>query len=487
MAGPRLVLLTGATGYVGGRLLRALEERGERVRCLSRRPGVLAGRVGARTEVVGGDVRRPETLTSAFDGVDTAYYLVHSMTAATPFVAADRSAAEVFAAAAHAAGVRRIVYLGGLGSGRLSPHLASRQEVGRVLRDSGVPTVEFRASIVLGSGSASFDMLRALVERLPVMITPRWVTSRSQPIAIEDVLAYLLAALDLDGDRSVVYEIGGANAVTYRELMLEYARQRGLRRLLLPVPFLSPRLSSLWLTLVTPVHAGIGRDLVESLRNDTVVHDTSALQDFGVRPRTVAEAVARALQNEDRAIAETRWSDEAVAPEQPFGGRRFGSRLVDVRARTIPRPPAIAFAPVQRIGGSVGWYYARPLWGMRGLLDALVGGPGLRRGRRDPVGIRVGDTIDFWRVERFEPDSVLRLRAEMRLPGRAWLQFEVAPAQGGGSILTQTAIFDPAGLAGLAYWYGLWPVHRVIFEGMARRIAAAAAGDAAVPLASVAR
>jgi uncharacterized protein YbjT (DUF2867 family) len=419
-------------------------------------------------------VGRPETLASALAGVDTAYYLVHSMSAATPFARADRDAAEAFGRAALDAGLRRIVYLGGLGAGRLSPHLASRQEVGQVLRASGVPTVEFRASIVIGSGSISFDMLRALVERLPAMVTPRWVESRAQPIAIEDVLDYLVAALDLEADGSRVYEIGGADAVTYRELMLEYARQRGLRRLLVPVPFLSPRLSSLWLALVTPVHAGIGRTLVESLRNDTIVHDTRALVDFPVRPRSVSAAIARALANEDRALAETRWSDEAVAPAQPYGGHRLGSRLVDTRTRTVRRPPAAAFAPVQRIGGRVGWYYGRPLWALRGLLDALTGGPGLRRGRRDPVGVRVGDTIDFWRVEQFEPDRVLRLRAEMRLPGRAWLQFDVAPAPGGASTLTQTAIFDPAGLAGLAYWYGLWPMHDRIFEGMARRIAEAA-------------
>ena len=327
-----LIALTGATGYVGGRLLHALEARGERVRCLSRRPEYLAARVGPGTEVVPGDVLRPRTLRPALEGVETAYYLVHSMGSGGSFAEADRKAAAAFGRAARAAGVRRIVYLGGLGEGDLSEHLASRQEVGRILRESGVPTIEFRASIVIGSGSASFEMLRALVERLPVMVTPRWVGTRTQPIAIEDVLAYLLAALDYEPDGGEVFEIGGADVCSYLDLMHEYADRRGLRRHMVPVPVLTPRLSSLWLHLVTPVYAGIGRELVDSLRNETVVNDPRALEVFPVRPRTSAEAVARALANEDNEIAETRWSDEALAPSPGYGGARYGSRLVDSRS-----------------------------------------------------------------------------------------------------------------------------------------------------------
>ena len=470
------IALTGATGYIGGRLLHGLEARGERVRCLSRRPDFLSARVGPRTEVVHGDVLRPETLRRALDGVETAYYLVHSMGSAGSFVQADRQAASAFAAAAHAADVRRIVYLGGLGRGELSEHLASRQEVGRILRESGVPTIEFRSSIVIGSGSASFEMLRALVERLPVMVTPRWVNTRTQPIAIEDVIAYLLAALDHQPEGGEIFEIGGADVCSYLDLMREYADLRGLRRRMVPVPVLTPRLSSLWLHLVTPVYAGIGRELVDSLRNETVVNDPRALQVFPLRVRTATEALARALANEDREIAETRWSDEAPAPSPRYGGARHGSRLIDSRTVTVPGPPAAAFAPIQRIGGDTGWYGAHRLWEARGALDVLAGGPGLRRGRRDPVGIRVGDTIDFWRVERFEQDRLLALAAEMKLPGRAWLQFEVEPNDTGGSTIRQTAIFDPAGVPGLAYWYTLWPIHNHIFGGMLRRIAAASTG-----------
>ena len=446
------------------------------MRCLSRRPEYLRASVGPSTEVVHGDVLRPETIRPVLEGVDTVYYLVHSMSSSRPFDEADRAAALAFAGAAKAAGVRKIVYLGGLGRGKLSPHLESRQEVGRILRASGVPAIEFRASIVIGSGSASFEMIRALVEKLPVMVTPRWVRVLAQPIAIEDVLAYLLAALDRDPSGGELYEIGGADRVTYLELMREYASQRGLHRTMIPVPVLTPRLSSLWLWLVTPVYAGVGRKLVDSLRNETVVEDSSALEVFPVVPRGARDAIARALAFEDREIAETRWSDEAFAETPSYGGVRRGSRLVDTRSITVAADPARAFAPIQAIGGGTGWYKGARLWRLRGLLDVLVGGPGLRRGRRDPVGLKVGDTLDFWRVEAFEQDRLLRLNAEMKVPGRAWLQFEVTPApDGAGSVVSQTAIFDPAGLFGLVYWYALWPFHGYIFGGMLEQLAAAAA------------
>jgi uncharacterized protein YbjT (DUF2867 family) len=446
------------------------------VRCLSRRPEYLQPRVSATTEVVRGDVLQPETMAPALVGVDTVYYLVHSMSSSRPFDEIDRAAARAFGAAAREAGVRKVIYLGGLGRGDLSPHLASRQEVGEILRASGVPTIELRASIVIGSGSASFEMIRALVEKLPVMVTPRWVRVRAQPIAIEDVLAYLLEALEREPEGGELYEIGGADRVTYLELMQEYARQRGLRRTMIPVPVLTPRLSSLWLWLVTPVYAGVGRKLVDSLRNETVVEDAGALDVFRVRPRGVRDAIARALAYEDSAFAETRWSDEAFAERTPYGGVRRGSRLLDARAMALPVPPAQAFAPIQRIGGETGWYKGALLWRLRGLLDVLVGGPGLRRGRRDPVGLEVGDTLDFWRVEAFEQDRLLRLTAEMKVPGRAWLQFEVSgDADGPESTISQTAIFDPSGLFGLVYWYALWPFHGYIFGGMLKQLAAAAA------------
>lgn len=471
-----LILLTGASGYVGGRLLARLERTGRRLRCLSRRPEQLRARVAPSTEVVEGDVQHPASLDAALEGVEVAYYLVHSMAGGADYRRIDREGAAAFGAAAARAGVRRIVYLGGLGEGPgLSAHLDSRQEVGRVLAASGVPTIELRASIVIGSGGTSFEMIRALVDRLPVMITPRWVDTRTQPIAIEDVIAYLVEAADVDLEGSRVIEIGGPDQVSYGDLMREYARQRGLRRLMVPVPVLTPRLSSLWLGLVTPVYARVGRELVEGLRNETVVRDPASARAFRVRPRGVREAIARALVNEDREFATTRWSDALSSGPRPrsFGGAAVGSRLIDSRVVRVPVPPEVAFVPIRRIGGRRGWYYANVLWRLRGLLDLPFGGAGTRRGRRDPDDLLPGDTVDFWRVEAIEPDRLLRLTAEMSLPGRAWLQFEVEE-QPGGSLIRQTAVFDPVGVLGRLYWYVIWPVHGMVFRGMIRGIATAA-------------
>ena len=472
-----LVLLTGATGYVGGRLLRRLEARGCRVRCLARRPEFLQARVGSQTELVHGDVLDGVSLAAGMRGVDVAYYLVHSMGSTGNFEEQDRQAARNFAAAALEAGVRRIVYLGGLGDdvNALSPHLRSRHEVGKILRMSSVPTIEFRASIIIGSGSLSFEMIRALVERLPIMVTPRWVATPAQPIAIGDLLDYLVAALNVDCAGSRVVEIGGVDQVSYGEIMREYAGQRHLHRWMISVPVLSPRLSSLWLALITPLYARVGRKLIDSMRHSTVVHNDSARQLFQIRPIGIRDAIASALRNEDCEFAETRWSDALSASGGPrqWGGVRFGTRIVDSRTVEVGVSPAAAFTPIRRIGGNTGWYYGQWLWKIRGWLDLLVGGVGLRRSRRDAETLGVGDTVDFWRVEAFEPDRRLRLVAEMKLPGRAWLEFEVQVA-GQRSIIRQTAIFDPAGLAGLAYWYLLYPLHELVFAGMLRRIARAA-------------
>lgn len=472
-----LILLTGATGYVGGRLLPLLEQRGDRVRCLTRRPESLSARVGTVTEVVAGDVFDPDSLTAAMADVDTAFYFVHSMGADCDFESQDRIAAENFAKATAAAGVRRIIYLGGLGNPdhKLSKHLRSRQETGDVLRAHHSQVIEFRASIVIGSGSLSFEMIRALVERLPVMICPRWVQVKAQPIAIEDLLAYLVAAIALPNGSSQVYEIGGPDQVSYGQIMHEYARQRGLRRWMIPVPLLTPYLSSLWLGLVTPLYARIGRKLVESLRNPTLISNNLAKTTFSIRPRSVREAIARALVNEDREFAETRWSDAYSSAGSPrnWGGARFGSRLVDSRIVTVDVAPEQAFAPIRRIGGRRGWYFGDWLWSLRGFLDLLVGGVGVRRGRRDPENLHVGDPVDFWRVELYEPPHRLRLHAEMNLPGRAWLEFEVTGEEC-ASTIRQTAIFDPVGLLGLAYWYGIYPLHQWVFAGMLRSIAHAA-------------
>lgn len=470
-----LILLTGATGYVGGRLLSSLEASGRRVRCMARKPEHLVEKVSGNTEVVKGDVLDPDTLGPALEGVDVAYYLVHSMASHGDFEREDRIAAEAFGTAAREAGVRRIVYLGGLGRGELSSHLASRQEVGAVLAASGVETLELRAAIVIGSGSLSFDLVRGLVERLPVMITPKWVKTRTQPIAVEDIVAYLKAAADVETDESAVLEIGGPDQVTYGDLMSEYARQRGLKRVMIPVPVLTPRLSSLWLGLITPLYARVGRKLIDSLQNETIVLDDRARDVFPIEPMGMNEAISRALVNEDGDFAETRWSDAVSSGgvEESWGGARLGQRIVDTRAAELPVAPEDAFEPVRRIGGETGWYYADSLWKARGFVDLLVGGVGLRRGRRDERSLVPGDTVDFWRVEVFEPPHKLRMRAEMRLPGRAWLDFEVSETEK-GSLLRQTAIFDPAGVAGRLYWYGLYPLHELIFRRMLRNIAQAA-------------
>lgn len=472
-----LILLTGSTGYVGGRLLTLLQQRDIPVRCLTRRPEALRDRGSETTQIVLGDVLDPQSLPAAFEEVDTAYYFVHSMGDSRDFESQDRIAATNFAKAATAAGVRRLIYLGGLGNPdeNLSKHLRSRQETGDVLRANHPHVVEFRASIVIGSGSLSFEMIRALVERLPIMICPRWVQVKAQPIAIEDMLAYLLAALDLPSGPSQVYEIGGPDQVSYGQIMQEYARQRGLTRWMIPVPLLTPYLSSLWLGLVTPLYARVGRKLVESLRNPTLISNNLAEFVFAVHPRSFREAIARALVNEDREFAETRWSDalSSAGQRQGWGGDRFGSRLLDSRTITVTVPPEQAFTPIRRIGGSTGWYYGNWLWSLRGFMDLLIGGVGVRRGRRDPDNLRVGDSLDFWRVEIYEPPQRLRLHAEMKLPGRAWLEFEVTPCEQ-GSTIRQTALFDPLGLTGLIYWYGIYPLHQFVFAGMLRNLARAA-------------
>lgn len=468
------VLLTGATGYVGGRLLKAFQHRGLAVRCLTRRPEVLRGRLAPGNECVFGDVTADQDLSQALAGIETAYYLVHSMGATGDFEDIDRRAAERFAAACRQTRVNRIVYLGGLSDdrGRLSPHLRSRHEVGDILRGSGVPTLEFRASIILGSGSLSFEMVRALVERLPVMVTPRWVSSLAQPIAIEDVIQYLVAAREPTAPCPAVIEIGGPDRLSYGGLMQLYAGQRGLRRWMIPVPVLTPRLSSLWLGLVTPLYARVGRNLLESMRSSSVVMDPTGMRHFAVRPMGVVEAMERALKNEDQECAETRWSDALSSSGHPatWGGVRWGNRLVDTRRTLSESTPEDAFTPIRQLGGRNGWYASTFLWKLRGWMDLLVGGVGLRRGRRDPEHLRIGDPLDFWRVEAFDPPQRLRLAAEMRLPGRAWLEFVVKPVRGGSEIV-QTAIFDPAGVAGLIYWYALYPLHQIVFSGLLREIA----------------
>lgn len=481
--GPQKILLTGATGYVGGRLLPLLLAKNHSVRCFSRRDLSKSNFDSQRVEVAVGNALDPASLNDALQGVHTAFYFIHSMGANEDFEQTDRRAAKNFAQACSDQNVKRIVYLGGLGrdTDELSKHLRSRQEIGEVLRTSDASVVELQASIIVGSGSLSFEMIRALVERLPVMICPKWVRVLAQPIAIEDVLSLLVEVVDKPVGESVIYEIGGPEAISYGEIMQRYATKRGLRRFMIPVPFLTPYLSSLWLGLVTPLYSRVGRKLVDSLRNETLVSNSLAAETFSVVPRSVDDAISRALVNEDQEFAQTRWSDafSAGGDERSWGGVRFGSRLVDSRTREVDLTAEQVFVPIRRIGGKTGWYYGNWLWKIRGFLDLLVGGVGVRRGRRHPDEVRVGDTVDFWRVEEFVDNRLLRLAAEMKVPGRAWLEFEVTE-ENGKCIVRQTAIFDPVGLFGIAYWYALFPLHEFVFAGMLRNICKAGKASTSV-------
>jgi uncharacterized protein YbjT (DUF2867 family) len=416
-------------------------------------------------------------------GVHTAYYLVRSLTSTDASEKDERRAARNFANAAKEAAIHRIIYLGTLGSSEqnLSCHLRTRQEVGEILRSCGVSVIELRASTVIGSGSVSFEMFRALVDRLPLMLLPRWVTTTTQPIGVEDVIACLVATLDLANEGNRTFEIGGPDRVSYGDIMREYARQRGLRRIMIPVPH-PARLSGLWMGLITPIYARVARTLIDTMQVPSIVRDESALKAFPIRPKGIRETLERARWNEDQDFAETRWIDalSSTGVQTRWGGVRFGSRIVESRSLSVDRPREMAFKPIRRIGGTTGWYYGDWLWRLRGFIDLLMGGVGLRRGRRDPEFLCVGDTVDFWRVEAFEEGRKLLLAAEMKLPGRAWLEFEVE-AKSQSSTIRQTAIFDPVGLLGLAYWYLLYPIHHFVFSGMIRGIADASRREEEIP------
>ncbi|MBN2507346.1 MAG: SDR family oxidoreductase [Verrucomicrobia bacterium] len=472
------VLVTGATGYIGGRLVPRLLESGFRVRCLARDPARLEGRSWlGQVEVSAGDCLRAETLPGAMQGVEAAFYLVHSMAGGHDFEQRDVLAARNFAGAAKQAGVRRILYLGGLGDPdtALSEHLRSRQETGAVLREASVPVTEFRAPVIVGSGSLSFEIIRYLTERLPVMICPRWLYTRVQPIAIGNVLDYLVAALDTPESTGRIIEIGGADVLTYGDLLRGYAKARGLRRWLVPVPVLTPRLSSYWVHLVTPVPAAIASPLIQGLRNDVVVRDNLARELFpNITPLDYGTAVRLALANLETGRVETAWSDALASSQGDVAPVVLATQegiILERRQRLVRASAAVVYGAFTRLGGETGWLCMNWAWVLRGCLDRLLGGVGLRRGRRDPQDVRAGDAVDFWRVEAVEPDRLLRLRAEMKVPGRAWLEFQVEPVDARTSRLSQTAFFAPRGLAGLLYWYLLYPVHAVIFSGMARALA----------------
>ena len=467
------ILIVGASGYIGSRLVPLLQARGHDLVLMSRDARPLTARF-PEARVVAADLLEPSTLPRALEGIEVAYYLAHSMGGGERgFAERDRRAARDFATAAAQAGVSRIVYLGGLGedSADLSHHLTSRHETGAELAAHGVPVTEFRAAVIIGSGSASFEILRHLTERLPIMITPRWVGTRCQPIGIRDVLDYLAGALDHPEVAGVV-EIGGPDVLSYGDMMRTYARHRGLRRLMIPVPVLTPRLSSYWVNLISPVPAAIARPLIDGLRNEVVVRDPAPASAFALHPLPYPEALQRAIDRSDRHDVESTWFDALADPHKASFSSLTSTEgmIVERRRRSVAATPEQVFAEVERVGGDTGWPYANTLWRVRGLADRLIGGVGMRLGRRDPDHLRVGDAVDFWRVEEVRRPTLLRLRAEMKVPGRAWLQYEVTPTRG-GSQLVQTAFFEPKGLPGLAYWYALYPVHGLIFRGMVRVLA----------------
>ncbi|MFJ3635157.1 SDR family oxidoreductase [Streptomyces sp. NPDC090112] len=497
-------LVTGATGYIGGRLVPELLKAGHRVRCLARTPEKLRDHPWAgQAETVRGDVTDAESLAPALQGIDVAYYLVHALDSGRGFEATDRRAARTFAEQARAAGVRRIVYLGGLipngvPDADLSPHLRSRAEVGRIFLDSGVPTAVLRAAVIIGSGSASFEMLRYLTERLPVMVTPSWVRTRIQPIAVRDVLRYLVGSARMPEHVNRAFDIGGPDVLTYLDMMQRYAAVDGLpQRLIFPVPVLTPRLSSHWVGLVTPVPRSIARPLAESLKYEVVCdeHDIATwVPDPPGTPISFDRALSLALQKVRDAQVVTRWSSASFpgAPSDPLPTDpdwAGGSLYTDVRERLVDAPPQALWRVVEGIGGENGWYSFPLAWAVRGWFDRLVGGVGLRRGRRDATLLRIGDSLDFWRVEEIERGRLLRLRAEMRLPGLAWLEMYAETDDEGRTRYRQRALFHPRGLAGHAYWWSVSPFHAVVFGGMARNIARTAetARTATAPAGSAAR
>ena len=478
MSDAKLILVTGATGYVGGRLVPRLLAAGYRVRCLVRDPARLQGRAWlGHVELATGDMLQPDSLIAAMRDVRVVYYLVHSLGGGGDFSERDLVAARHCANAAKSAGVERIIYLGGLGDPQadLSPHLRSRHETGDALRAAGVPVTEFRAAVIVGSGSLSFEMIRYLTERLPVMICPKWVFTRIQPIAIRNVLDYLVAALECPASAGRILEIGGRDVLTYAGMMTGYARARGLTRHLLAVPVLTPRLSSYWVHLVTPIPANIAQPLIKGLGNEVIVRDAAALKLFpAIEPLDYATAVRLALEKLETRGVETAWSDALTSSQgdrTPVALISSEGMILERRQRTVAAPADAVYRSFARLGGERGWLFMDWAWQLRGWMDRLCGGVGMRRGRRDPEELRVGDAVDFWRVEVVEPGRLIRLRAEMRVPGRAWLEFKAVPQPDGQTLLTQTAFFEPKGLLGLIYWYAIYPIHGLIFSGLIRKVA----------------
>ena len=474
-------LVTGATGYIGGRLIRELLNAGYKVKVFARFPDRLRDLAWySKVEIISGDALNANDVLNAMKDVDVAYYLLHALNKGNEFVDIETKMAQIFAESAKRNGVQRIIYLGGLiPSQKLSQHLESRKITGEILRNSGVPTIELRAGVVIGSGSASFEMLRYLTERLPVMVTPKWVKTKIQPIAVRDVLYYLVGSAGITENLNQAFDIGGPDILTYKEMMNRYAEVADLRkRIIIPVPLLTPRLSSLWVGFVTPVPGSIARPLVKSLINEVICHD-SEIKKYLPDPidglTNFEKAVDLALMRVREAQVSTRWSSASIPgiPSEPLPSDpewSGGTLYKDIRIKEINSEPEKVWQIVEAIGGNNGYFSFDWAWEIRGILDRIVGGVGLRRGRRDPHHLNVGETLDFWRVEEKIPNNLLRLRAEMKMPGKAWLEFRVEKTGDQKSKLTQTAIFYPKGLAGHSYWWLIAPFHVFVFPGMIKNI-----------------
>ncbi|MFH1619599.1 MAG: SDR family oxidoreductase [bacterium] len=469
------ILVTGATGYIGGRLVPRLLEKGYEVRCMARHTQHLEGRGWLKAETVKGDALSGDGLEKALEGTDAAYYLIHSMAEkSADFAADDARAAKNFAVAAKKAAVKRVIYLGGLSrhEENLSRHLRSRHEVGRILRDEGPALTEFRAAVIVGSGSISFEIIRYLVDRLPFLLSFRWQETMCQPVAIRDVLGYLINALETPESAGKIIDIGGTGILTYRRMLEIYAELRGLGRFFIPAPFWSPRLAAEWIGLITPIPSSFAFPLIESLKNEVVCRNDAALRMFPyIKPLDYRTAVQYALHRITEGSVETTWT-MALFPrqKQPRVFRVNEGLIADDRISEVNAPAERTFSVFSGIGGDRGWFYADFLWTLRALMDRLMGGVGMRRGRRHPDITVQGEALDFWRVEKIVPDRMLLLRAEMLLPGKGWLQFESTPKSEKTSILRQTAYFEPHGFLGNIYWYGLYPLHRIIFAGLIKEI-----------------
>ena len=482
MAKSDLILVTGATGYVGGRLVPKLLDAGYRVRCLARDPERLRGRSWQKqVEVVKGDALDKESLVGAMQGVSVAYYLIHGLQGGKLDARRDMTAARNFAEAAEEVGIKRIIYLGELvnTTDYLSPYLRARHETGYILRWNGrVPVTEFRAGMIVGSGSVLFEMIRYLSEREFVFICPRWFFSLAQPIAIRDTLSYLVEALENPESEGKMIEIGGATRLTYADMLFAYAKERNLKRFLIPTPFYAPRLSAYWIHMVTPIHWRIVLPLIEGLRAKLVVHDDLAKRLFPqIKPLDFQTATYLALRRVRIDKVETSWSDALVTTAgdvKPYTFTVEEGLMIERRQVLVDLPSNALFRAYTGLGGERGWLYMDWAWAIRGWMDKLVGGVGLRRGRRHPDEIFVGESLDFWRVEALEPNRLMRLRAEMKVPGDAWLQFESIPQENGKTLLTVNAFFDVHGVTGLLYWYAMFPFHKFIFDGLTNQLASRA-------------